>query len=84
MEADILEPDVDPTTQSKSVQLAKMLLKIDFDARDLERMDELAKKARAGTLTPQERQTAEDYNRAAHLLALLQSKARQSLKKRQL
>jgi len=45
-------------------------------------MDELAEKASEGTLTASERQDAEALNRVAHLLALLQSKARQSLRTR--
>ncbi len=61
---------------------AKAFLRLDFSPTDLERMDELAEKARTGTLTCQERQDAETYNRVAHLLALMQSKARRSLQKR--
>jgi hypothetical protein len=42
-------------------------------------MDELAAKARAGTLQAEERAEAENYEHVGHLLALMQSKARRSL-----
>jgi hypothetical protein len=61
---------------------AHSLLDLDFKPVDRRRMDELAGNASAGTLTAQERREAQTYNRVAHLLALLQSKARQSLRLR--
>jgi hypothetical protein len=42
-------------------------------------MNKLAEKASAGKLTAREREEAESFNRVAHVLALLQSKARRSL-----
>jgi hypothetical protein len=55
---------------------------LDFSPADRLRMDELAENAAAGRLSQDERRIAETYNRVAHLLALLQSKARQSLRAR--
>jgi hypothetical protein len=70
---------VDPETGDLTREAAETLLQFDFNPADRRRMDELADKASAGALTPRERREAETYNRVAHLLALLQSKARQSL-----
>jgi uncharacterized protein YnzC (UPF0291/DUF896 family) len=60
---------------------ARDLLKIDFEPGDIERMHELAAKAREGVLTPAERAEIHEYDRVGHVLALLHSKARRSLKR---
>jgi hypothetical protein len=73
---------VDPETGDLTRAAAQTFLELDFNIADRRRMDELAEKASAGSLTPRERKDAEAYNRVAHLLALLQSKARQSLRAR--
>jgi hypothetical protein len=70
---------VDPEAGDLTHSAAQTLLRFDFQPGDRERMNELAEKARAGTLTARERREAETFNRVAHLLALLHSKARQSL-----
>ena len=44
-------------------------------------MDELAEKARQGTLSAAEHAEVENYERVNNLLGILKSKARQSLKK---
>ena len=43
-------------------------------------MHQLSAKAREGTLTPEEQAAANNYERVGHLLNILQSKARRSLK----
>lgn len=63
-------------------EAAQTFLQFDFGVADRKRMDDLAEKARTGILTPHERRDAENYNHVAHLLALLQSKARRSLRAR--
>jgi hypothetical protein len=73
---------VDPQAGDLTQASARTFLDLDFKVADRRRMDQLAEKASAGTLTAQERREAENYNRVAHLLALLQSKARQSLRPR--
>jgi hypothetical protein len=73
---------VDPQAGDLTPASARSLLDLDFKAADRRRMEQLADKAGAGTLTGQERSEAENYNRVAHLLALLQSKARLSLRPR--
>ena len=55
---------------------------LDRKAADKQRMDELAEKARQGTLSPDERTEVESYERVGHILNIIQSKARQSLKSR--
>jgi hypothetical protein len=81
-EAAIWSRIVDPETGDLTRSAAQTLLQLDFRPQDRARMDALAQKARDGSLTPQERREAENFNRVAHLLALLQSKARQSLQPR--
>lgn len=73
---------VDPETGDLTREAAQTLLQFDFNPADQRRMEELAQKASSVALTPAERRDAETYNRVAHLLALLQSKARQSLRAR--
>jgi hypothetical protein len=58
---------------------ARALLRVRFSASDLERMRELSAKARTGSLTPQEQQAAETYERLGCLLDILHSKARRAL-----
>jgi hypothetical protein len=62
--------------------LARYLLTLGFTAEDKARMHELAVRNQAGTLTAAEREDLDGYVKVGHLLALLQSKARKSLKKR--
>jgi len=73
---------VDPETGDLTRSAARTLLELDFRPADRECMNALAEKARCGTLSPRERKEAECFNRVAHLLALFQSKARQSLSKK--
>ena len=47
---------------------------------DQVRTEELAGKARAGSLSPEEEREIENYERVGHYLAILQSKARVALR----
>lgn len=58
---------------------AKVLLAMDFEPKDRDRMRELSAKAQAGTLSPEERPEIDGYERVGHLLDLLHSRARRSL-----
>ena len=71
----VLEPEVDDL----STEAARYLLRLNFRADDLKRMDELAAKSRDGALKFEERAEVENYEHVGHLLALMQSKARRSL-----
>jgi hypothetical protein len=58
---------------------ARYFLEKDFPPTDLEKMDELARKARQGSLTADEQEEMEHYCHVGDLLALMKSKARLSL-----
>ena len=55
---------------------AREILKLRFSTAQRERMDELAAKARAGTLTAEEADEAERFERVGGLLSILKSRAR--------
>jgi hypothetical protein len=60
---------------------ARAILAIDFEPGDRLRMRDLSAKARSGELADGERAEIECYERVGHLLDLLHSKARRSLKR---
>jgi hypothetical protein len=60
--------------------LARYILTLGFDEQDQARMLELAESNQEGTLAPKEREELQNYVKAGHMLALLHSKARRSLK----
>jgi uncharacterized protein YnzC (UPF0291/DUF896 family) len=62
--------------------LARYILSIGFDDEDQARMHELAQKEQEGSLSAPEKEELQNYVKNGHLLALLQSKARRSLKMR--
>jgi hypothetical protein len=80
-EVAILNRLIRPERNDLSVTAARAILKIDFEQSDRDRMRELSRKAREGTLKPEEQEEINCYERLGHLLALLHSKARLSLKK---
>ena len=80
-EAAILKRVIEPDVDDLSPETARYILRLDFPKEDLERMDVLAEKARKGTLEDEERAEAENYEHVGHLLAMMQSKARRSLKR---
>lgn len=59
---------------------SRWLLSVRLTAEDCEKVNQLAAKARAGTLTGEERDELEEIERVTSLLELMQSKARLSLK----
>jgi hypothetical protein len=72
----MLRPD-DPTFSPEGAQ---DILSLGFAEGDKQRMRELSAKARAGTLTAEEDAEAGRYELLGHLLGILQTKARRSLK----
>ena len=62
--------------------LAKYILTLGFSEDDQRRMKELAERNQDGRLDEDERGELASYVRASHLLALMHSKARKSLKRR--
>lgn len=81
-EVAILSRILEPNKPSLSPQAARDILALDFGAADKERMRQLSATARAGTLTPDEQVEIDNYERVGHLLNIMQSKARRSLKGR--
>jgi hypothetical protein len=76
----ILERLLDPTSGTLSAKTAHEVLDLTFPESDQQRLEELAEKSTAGTLTPEECKEYDGYIEAADFLSLLQSKARLSLK----
>ena len=64
-----------------SQRVARYFLSVSFTKEEVNRMNELAAKARAGTLTSEERFEIDNYELIGHLLSILKSKARKSLKR---
>jgi hypothetical protein len=60
---------------------ARAFLRLRLSAADLKRVDELAAKARAGSLRQEEEQELEHYRTVGTALEFLKSRARLSLKK---
>ena len=79
-EGEILLRLIDPDRADLSPDAAQSLLELEFSAEDLQYMDELAEKARQGSLSPAEQVEIENYERVNNLLGILKSKARQSLR----
>ena len=76
----ILNRVLEPGKPTFSPQAARDILALDFGPADKERMRQLSAKARAGNLTPHEQIEIDNYERVGHLLNIMQSKARRSLK----
>lgn len=79
--AAILERLIDSENDDMSPEAARSILRLDFRKQDHRRMANLQAKAGRGTLTPADEEELGEYIRAAHMLAVLQSKARHSLKR---
>lgn len=64
-----------------SPEVARYFLKFHFLESEHQRMAVLNEKANEGLLTPEERSELEDYIHIGDILSIMQSKARQALKK---
>ena len=62
-----------------SRELAHYILTLGFDDEDQKQMTELADRNQEGSLSGEEKVELENFVKAGHLLALLQSKARMAL-----
>jgi len=71
---------LEPGKPTFSADAARSILALDFRPNDREQMQELAAKARAGTLSPDEQSAIDNYEKVGHLLSLLKAKAQVSLK----
>lgn len=72
----VLEPD----QATLDAAAAQAILALDFKQADKDRMRQLLAKAKAGTLTADEEVAIDNYERVGHMLSLMKSKARHSLK----
>jgi hypothetical protein len=61
-------------------EASRWLLRVQLSPEDCEKVNQLAAKARAGTLTSEERSELDELERVTSFLELMQSKARLSLK----
>jgi hypothetical protein len=78
--AEILARTIMPAEGNLPLEAARAILRFRLAQTDWERVNALAAKARAGTLTLEERAELDEYERITCLLELMQSKARLSLK----
>ncbi len=79
--AEILVRTIQPDDGTLPAAAARSILGFQLSPADRHRVNELAAMARAGTLTAEEREELDEYERITCLLELMQSKARLSLKK---
>ena len=77
----MLEQIADLDAKSISPETVRHLLELSFTRSHQEQVDALSQKAREGSLTPTERAELDEFIRVADLLAILQSRARQALKR---
>ncbi len=75
----VLEPD----QATLDAGAARAILQLDFKQADKDRMRQLLAKAKAGSLAADEEIEVDNYERVGHMLSLMKSKARRSLKLRQ-
>ena len=80
-EAALLERVVDPKASNLSVDAAQALLELKFTPDDLDRLNELSAKVSEGTLDSREQQELDGFLLIGHLIDLMHSKARLSLRR---
>ncbi len=77
---EILTRTIQPSEGNLPIEAARSILNFRLSSTDWERVNDLAAKAREGTLAAEERAELDEYERITCLLELMQSKARLSLK----
>lgn len=78
----VLERVIDPKQGDLSAELARYILSLNFPKADHLRYAELAEKAQQGALSDSERVELEDFLNVNDFLAIIQVKARASMKNR--
>jgi len=71
---------LEPETGNLDVAAARAILRLEFKQADKDRMRVLLAKAKKGTLTAKEKVEIDNYERVGHMLSLMKSKARSSIK----
>jgi len=79
-EAEIWNRAIQPDDGSLTTEAARALLKLKLASADVERVNELSAKARAGALSAAEEQQLDSYLNVGRALELLKAKARVSLR----
>lgn len=77
----ILARAIDPTEGSLTEAAARSILDFGLTPTDCNRRDQLAEKARQGTLSPEELSELNNYRHVGRILEMMKAKARVSLKK---
>jgi len=72
----VLDKLFDPVEKCLTPEVARRLVGVRAPAEVQDRLDELADKCSAGTLTPEEQSEYQTYVRAINFIGVLQSKAR--------
>lgn len=80
-ETEILSRVVGPENPSFTPEVARSILELQFNPDDIDCMNELAAKAREGTLSEEEEPRLHAYLFVGAMVDLMHSKARLSLKK---
>ena len=81
-DAPVLERILDPVSRCLTPEVAKAVVNVRVDAETQALLDSLAEKSTAGLLTPAEQEEYSTFVAALDFLAILQSKARRTLKQR--
>ena len=71
---------LEPEEATLDVAAARAILNLEFNQNDKDRMSALLAKAKKGTLSAEEQVEIDNYERVGHMLSLMKSKARRSLK----
>lgn len=79
----VLDRLLTPVSECLTPSVARKLVQLRADEQLQARVDELAEKCNAGTLTLAERQEYETYVNTSTIIAILQAKARTFLARRQ-
>jgi hypothetical protein len=82
-EAAIFGRVLEPEKATLDAAAARAIINLEFNEADRARMRVLLAKAKKGTLTAKERIELDNYERVGHMLSLMKSKARRSLKDEQ-
>jgi hypothetical protein len=75
----VLDRFLDPVTECLTPEVARRIVDLQLDPALQSRLDELATKASAGTLTQGEEQEYQDYVEGLDLVGIFKAKARLSL-----
>lgn len=82
IESKIWDRAIDPEWAELDPEAATAILQIRYKQADVDRMNHLSALAREGQLDSEQREELDSYNRVAHMLAMLQSRARRALNNR--